>query len=679
VTDSRHALVLKAPRNVRERRQTLAFALNSDGDGIAVVDVERERVRVHRIANVDSLAFEVAEDGTLVVAADNGQLYWSTWETGTLAELGVHGNVKPALALSSDGRWMATSLQANGSVRLWNRSGEYFEYRLQNQVVALLFSLSGRELLAASGASVHSWAVPSDEFLRTAIGQVPQSRPTIPTAALRGYLGTPGFRALRYREATQSWEELPTQHVDDKIAPSVQPMVLASVLASDLESADRRIAAAGRLARLKTADPRVVDTALSGLRAVKHYPAIAQATLGYLSSTAGAAGPVLLSRLETEREGNLLAGLLWGARELQLQSPALLTGARRGLQSSDPDLQLLSATIAGGTESSPEILRALLSWRQSPLVKNDDVWPLVLAYDTKVAVRVIARLGEIDQRDAITFIGQAGPVAVPWLTRLAEERLRTDTHLVILATLKRLSPDVVLPPTALQSNDSNPVYVSSEDFFKKEVEALRKGAGASPCHDFFVPVPAPDDPSDLALFKEAARLLLARTGRLDTEDSVACLWKLRDMGRASGIEPIEFVPLLNRTSQRIDPMRYRINDAILLDLEDAEVPLDVVKALRAAQPIEWDPRETFEKRMTEVLGEQSWQRHRTQILATAGRAVPSFCDEDGPLSLVTSILENYGPAAARAEVPLRALAAKYANCTDVVGDIARALNFIIPP
>jgi hypothetical protein len=76
--------------------------------------------------------------------------------------------------------------------------------------------------------------------------------------------------------------------------------------------------------------------------------------------------------------------------------------------------------------------------------------------------------------------------------------------------------------------------------------------------------------------------------------------------------------------------------------------------------------------MQKLLEEERWTKYGEQIRAWSGRSVAKSCDHDGPMAAAIRAIDVHGSRAAEAEEPLRAIAARYANYTDVLPAVAAA-------
>jgi hypothetical protein len=639
----------------------VALKLNAGGDMICVVDLARGRVRAHRFRYpTKDLKYELADDGALVVASPDGRLYFSDAETGHLME-GGQGNVLPYLAMSPDGMWFATAGVRDGTVRLWSRSGDYSEYKLPYWVEHLKFSSNGKELLAGSASSVHSWVVPSAEGLRN-MGIAP-AQPTAKKGVSEGsHLADSGVVALLYNNATGAWIPIP-DHSPNREAELTSPIQLARVLASGNATPEQRLAAARSLAQMRAADTEAIGAAVGALRTALKYPAIVIAVVDYIRSVPDSAQPILSARLQAEKNPQIRSALLWAAAQVYSGTPEVQAVAHQGLTSQNPDFRLMSARVVADLERNPQTLSALLAaflnQQDSALVPRDDVRHLVLKCEPDLVAQALEKLNERDEAGAIRLVGNDWDAA-PILQRLATARLRPLGRTVFAEAVQPYPGDL------------------SADWRQRTLAELRNDSGTESCRKIdpysvvllhgLKPGPEPELPA-------IAKLVLDKAEKDPT--SRICLNALALIGPDGGIPLARVLHLLERVSASLQPLSYGITDVIVEDLEDEGIPVDVIKLLRAGVQDEWEERSEFERRMRDTLGEEVWTKFGAQIIAAAGKPRTKECDaRTNTTAAAIGAIGAYGTAASEAEQPLRAMAEKYRNCTDVVPAIAKALNEI---
>lgn len=134
---------------------------------IEIIDLKSGESKVFNgdIPNLGSKidqAFDVSDDGKIVVAGRTGKVYLFDIATDETKVIGEHSRYISSVIFSPNYSWVASGSR-DRTIRLWNLNSEddYLSFSFLNPVEKILFSPDGNQLLAIAGPTIYSRFLPN--------------------------------------------------------------------------------------------------------------------------------------------------------------------------------------------------------------------------------------------------------------------------------------------------------------------------------------------------------------------------------------------------------------------------------------------------------------------------------------------------------------------------------------
>lgn len=141
--------------------------VSANRSSVLLVDARTGRTRARLAFETAEPRLVVAPDGAFViVGGEHGELMRWDWRSGTVSTVGSATGQVRQLAISHDGRLLATA-DADRVVRLWDLStgrSQQYGFRYHVAVDGLVFSADGRGLAVRTGAWLHLFDTRTERF-----------------------------------------------------------------------------------------------------------------------------------------------------------------------------------------------------------------------------------------------------------------------------------------------------------------------------------------------------------------------------------------------------------------------------------------------------------------------------------------------------------------------------------
>jgi WD40 repeat protein len=342
----------------------VAFPIRFDGEALCILELRAGQVRVFK-ADINPYAFDIADDGTAAVAGRTGEVYLYNFAQDSTRVLEKQGRYIASVAISADGKWIASGSR-DRSVRLWSlETGQYDEFELRNPVEQVLFSNSGTELLAASGLAIHSWYVPIHDIQPTSPDLIASNgvAPTVRASALGKQADNLGIfvrsdasEDVPFPKLVEAALGRPVPHTEE-----YRRQMLA-MLSSSAEPESRRVRAAFELTCLGSDVTSAADQVirLLGMPTPEENP-LAREILRLLQAMGPQVEANLIDGVKQAKDPGLRNGLVYAIGELFPKSLLAQDALIDGLADQNEDVRVSSAFALSKAGNSSATTVAVLA------------------------------------------------------------------------------------------------------------------------------------------------------------------------------------------------------------------------------------------------------------------------------------------------------------------------------